>query len=235
MPEHLLQLRLGADHVDVVAQTRHEGAVGNDVLAVALRSADQYICRTLAVIVAQGNAHQIVRLRHLEADHVDAAVGKRLHGKGGGEADDTADLTGGGKVGIDDHVQTDLPLEHTGIPAVFRIAHTGNGVLGAQLLGNQTADQIGLVHAGHGNHQIRRPYPGRHQHADAGAVALHAHHIQRAVRLGKGRRHIVHQRDVVFFRGHLAGNGKAHLAVADNDNFHVYSSPPCSWEPARAF
>ena len=110
----------------------------------------------------------------LKADHVDAPTGKGFHRDGRWEAEDPRDLLRRGQVGIDDHIQADLPLKHISVPAVFRVPHPGNGVLCAHAFGDQCAHQVRFVHAGDGDDQVGVPRSGLHQNADGGAVAVDA-------------------------------------------------------------
>ena len=224
--EHFVQLGLAAYHVQPVLQLGHEGAVGDDELIAPLGGADQYLCHALPVKVAEAAAEDGILRVQLKADHVDAPAGKGLHGDGRWEAEDPRDLLRRGQVGIDDHIQADLPLEHIRVPPVFRVPHPGNGVLCAHAFGDQRAHQVRLVHAGDGDDQVSVPRPGLHQNADGGAVAVDAQHVQRAVRTVQVGGLIVHHRDVVLFLGQLLGNGIAHLAAAYDDDLHASSSPP---------
>ena len=162
----------------------------------------------------------------VKADHVDAPAGKRLYGEGRGGGHDAGDLLRRGQVGIDDHVKADLLFQHIGIPTILRTAHTGNGVVGAQLLGDEAAEQVRVVQVGDGDDQIRRLCAGLLQHADGGAVALDAHDVQRVLRLVQGGGAVIHHNDVVVLPCQLAGNGVAHLSVSHDDNFHFASSFP---------
>ena len=224
--EHLVQLRLAAHHIQPVVRLRHKGAVGDEELVAPLRRADQHLRHPLPVEVAEGAAEDGVVRVHLEADHVDAPAGKRLHGDGRREAEDPRDLLRRRQIGVDDHVQPDLPLEHVRVPAVFRVPHPGDGVLRAHAFGDQAAHQIRLVHAGDGDDQIGLPRPGLHQHADGRAVAVDAHGVQRVVRPAQVSGLVVHQRDVVLLLRQLLGDGIAHLAAAYDDDLHLPSSSP---------
>ena len=163
---------------------------------------------------------------HLEADHVDASPGKGLHGEGGGEAEDPRDLLCGSQVGVDDHVQPDLPLEHIRVPAVVGVADAGDGVLCAETLGDQRADEVRLVHAGDGDDKIGISCARLQQNTDGRAVAVDAHDVQRAVSAAQVGDLVVHKGDVVPFLCQLLGDGIAHLAAAYNNDLHVSSSPP---------
>ena len=163
-----------------------------------LRRADQHLRLTQAVRLAQCHAADGIALRDLEADHVDAAPGKGLHAEGSGERQNTGHLLGRGQIGIDDHVQPDLLFQHLLVPAVIGVAHPGHGVLGAQHFGDQAADQVDLILVGDGDHQIGGTDAGLQQHADAGAVALHAQHVHGAFRFTQGSGMGVHDDDVVF-------------------------------------
>ena len=96
---------------------------------------------------------------------------------------------------------------------------------GAQTLGQQAADHIGVVRAGDGDDQIRRAGSGVHQDADGRAAAGDAHDIQRAVRTGQVGDLVVHHGDVVLLLRQLAGDGVAHLAAAYDEYLHASSSP----------
>ena len=226
--EHLLQLGLGAHHIQAVVQPGHERAVGDDELIAPLGGADQHLRHPFPVEVAEAVAQNGVALLHLEADHVDASAGEGLDGDGGGEAEDTGDLLGRRQVGVDDHVQPDLPLQHIGVTAVVRVAYPGHSVLRAQALGDEAAHQVRLVHAGDGDDQVGASYAGLHQHADRRAVAVEAHGVQCAVGTAEMLRLVIHQRDVVLLLGQLLGDGIAHLAAAYDDDLHVSSSAPAA-------
>ena len=195
--------------------------------------ADQHLRQAVAMEIVQGHPRQGVLLRHPEADHVDAPSGEGLHREGRREAQDPGDLPGRPQVGIDQHIQADLPLQHSGVPAILRVPDPGDGVLRPQLLGDQAAHQVRLVQIGDGDDQVRAADPRRVQHADAGAVALHAHHIQGAVGPVQGRGVVIHDGDVVILHRQLPGNGIAHLAVAHNDDLHACSSPLLSGSRLR--
>ena len=189
-----------------------------------LRRADQHLRLTQAVGLAQGHAADGVAVRHLEADHVDAAPGEGLHAEGGGEGQDPGDLLGGGQIGVDDHVQADLLFQHFLVPAIVGVADTGDGVARPQLFGDQAAHQVDLVLVGDGDDQVGGADTGLDQHADAGAVALYAQHVHGALRLAQGVGVGVHHDDIVILLRQGIGDGISHLAVADNDNFH--NAPP---------
>ena len=222
--QHLLQLRLRADHIELIARPRDKIAVRDQNLAVVLRRTDQHLGQPLAVEIAQRHAGQPVTRADAEADHVDPPARERLHAQRRREAEDARDLLRRAEVGVDDHVQPDLLLEQLRVAAVLRVAHAGNRVLCAELLRDQAADEIRLVEVRHRDDQIRRPRPGLGQHADARAVAELAHHVECAVRPAQRRRVGVHHNNVMILTGQLAGDGIAHLAVADDDNLHVCSS-----------
>ena len=176
-----------------------------------------------------------VALLHLKADHVDASPGKGLDGDGGGEAEDAGDLLCRRQVGVDDHVQPDLPLQHIRIPPVVRVAHPGHGVPCTQTLGDQAAHQVRLVHAGDGNDQIGAADTCLHQHADGSAVSVEAHGVQCAVRPAQMLRLVVHQRDVMLFLCQLLGDGIAHLAAAYDNDPHISSfAPPARFSSSSA-
>ena len=221
-----MQLGLRAHHIQPVVQLGHERAVGNDELVAPLGGADQHLRHPLPVEIAEAVAQEGVALLRLEAHHVDASAGEGLDGDGGGEAEDAGDLLGCRQVGVDDHVQPDLPLQHIGVTAVVRVAYPGHGVLRAQALGDEAAHQVRLVHAGDGDDQVGASHAGLHQHADRRAVAVEAHGVQRAVGTAEMLRLVIHQRDVVLLLGQLLGDGIAHLAAAYDDDLHASSSPP---------
>lgn len=89
--------------------------------------------------------------------------------KAAGKLQDPGDLLGRSQVGIDEHIQADLPLQHPGVPAILRVPDPGDGVLCPQLFGDQAAHQVRLVQIGDGDDQVRAADPRRVQHADAGA------------------------------------------------------------------
>ena len=107
--------------------------------------------------LAEGHPVKPVPLRHLYADHVDTAAGEGLHGGGGGEAEDAGDLPCRRQIGVDDHVHPDLPLQQGGVPAVVRIPHPCDGVLGPHGFGDEATHQIRLVQIADSDDQIRRP------------------------------------------------------------------------------
>ena len=186
-----------------------------------LRRADQHLRLAQTVGLTQGNAADGVALHYLKADHVDAAPGKGLHTEGGGEGQYPGDFLRRRKVGIDDHIQTDLLFQHLLVPAVIGVADTGDGMARSQLFGDQAADQIDLVLIGDGDHQIGIADAGLDQHTDAGAVALHAQHVHGAFRFPQGAGAGVHHDDIVILLRQRIGDGISHFAVADNNNFHI--------------
>ena len=175
--------------------------------------------------IVQGHPRQGVLFRHPEADHVDAPSGEGFHREGRRKAQDPGDLLGRPQVGIDQHIQADLPLQHPGVPAILRVPDPGDGVLRPQLFGDQAAHQVRLVQIGHGDDQVRAADPRRVQHADAGSIALHAHDVQGAVGPVQGCGVVIHDGDVVILYRQLPRNGIADLAVAYDDDFHACSSP----------
>ena len=130
------------------------------------------------------------------------------------------DLAGGGKVGVDDHVQADLPLEHLSIAAIVGVADTSHRVACAQLLGDEAAHQIRLIVVGDSNHQIGVSCACVDEDGDGCAVALHTHDVQRAFAAAQGGGAAVHDGDVVSLLREGLGNGKANFTVANNNNFH---------------
>ena len=137
-------------------------------------------------------------------------------------------------LGVDDHIDADLPLEEVGLLVVLRAADTGHGVAGPQLFGDQAADDIQLIGAGDCHHQIRRPDAGLQQDLDGGAAALHTQDVQCAVGISQRLEILVDEHQIVVLSAELAGQGVAHLAVADNDDLHVSLSlqGPASRSPS---
>ena len=217
--QHLLQLFVAAYHVEVVAAGGDIFAVGDEILAVALGGAEQYLRLTLALLFQRLAANGIL-LCQLHADHGDQTAGERLGNEGGGEREDVGDLAGGGKVGVNDHVEANFPLQHLSVAAIVRVADTGHRVAGAQLLGDEAAHQIRLIVVGDSNHQIGVSCACVDEDGDGCAVALQTHDVQRAFAAAQGGSAAVHDGDVVSFLREGLGNGKANFTVANNNNFH---------------
>ena len=217
--QHLLQLFVAAYHVEVVAAGGNIFAVGDEILAIALGGAEQHLGLTLTLLFQRLTANDIL-LCQLHADHGDQTAGKRLSDEGGGEGENVGDLTGGGKVGVDDHVEADLPLQHLSVAAIVCVTDTGHRVAGTQLLGDEAAHQIRLIVVGDSNHQIGVSCACVDEDGDGRAVALETHDVQRAFAAAQGGGAAVHDGDVVSLLREGLGNGEANFTVANNNNFH---------------
>ena len=161
---------------------------------------------------------------NIKADHIDASTSKGLHRKSRGGGHDAGDLLRCRQIGVDDHVQADLLLQHIGVPAILRAAHPGDGMARPQLFCYEAAQQIRIVQVGHGDDQICRLRAGLLQHTNGCAVALDAHDIQGILRTVQRNGVVVHHDDVMAFAGELAGDGIAHFPVSHNDDLHSVSS-----------
>ena len=133
------------------------------------------------------------------------------------------DLTGGGKVGVDDHVQADLPLEHLSIAAIVGVADTSHRVACAQLLGNEAAHQIRLVMAGNGDDEIGVSCACVDEDGDGSTVALQTHDVQRTFAAAQGGGAAVYNGNIVSLLRESLGDGKAYFTVANDNNFHSIS------------
>ena len=220
----MLQLALGADHIELIPDLGDKGAVGNDHFPFMDRHAEQNLGQSMAAELTEGAACHMGLRRYIKADHIDAALGKGLHGEGRGGGNDSGDLLGGGQVRVYDHVQADLLFQHIGIPAVLGAADPGDGVARPQLFGDEAAEEIRLIQIGHGDDQVRRLGSGLLQDADGGAISLDAHDIQGVLRPVQRRGAAVYHGNIVVLSGQLAGNGIAHFTVSHNDDFHSVCS-----------
>ena len=103
--------------------------------------------------------------------------------------------------------------------AVIRVAHARNRrQLAARLFGNRAAEQIQLIRAGDGNHQIGLLKPCFLQHAEARAVALNPHHVEHIRRVAHHALVCIHNGDIVPFAHKLLGQRMADLAAAHNND-----------------
>ena len=105
---------------------------------------------------------------------------------------------------------------------VYGIAHTGNGLLGSQTLGQKTAEHIQLVRGGAGNHQIRTRHIRLFLHLCVCTVPHHAGDIQLIDCITQLPLTLIDQSYIVFFIRQLFRQLMAHLSVPDNYDIHVF-------------
>ena len=139
---------------------------------------------------------------------------------GGGEAEQTGDLHGGGVLRVDDRVDFQVPPQLGHAVGVLLVADAGDGVLGAQTLGGETADHVDLVRAGGGHQKVRLPGTGLPQGGGGHPVAPHRHDVQGVPGPAQGVVVQVHHRYVVLLPHQLFRQGEAHFSTAYNDNIH---------------
>ena len=219
--QHARRLRGRADDVHAVARLRDERAVRHDDLLAALGGAEQDAVGRFAVEFDQRLAHKAVGRLGLEADHFHQPARKRFYAEGVRHAQDARDLLRGGMLGVDDHIKPDLAAQNGRVAEILRVAHARHGVLCAQLLCHQAADQVHLVVFRNGDEQIRLAHARLKQDARACAVALHAHNVEHGVGMVKRGAALIDDNEIVILARHLFGNGVAHLAETDNDDFHM--------------
>ena len=113
-------------------------------------------------------------LQHTELQQIHTALAERIHIDRRWEFQYTCNFIGRRHLRIDHHRQPELLLDKIQLGAVLRSAYTRNRMAVTGLLCDQTAQQIQLIRACHGNHQIRLLQARFHQDPKACAVALNA-------------------------------------------------------------
>ena len=218
-------LPLTADDIHLVPHLRHKGAVGHEHLAAPDSRAHQHPVGMPAVVLGQGNPRHAVAFQQGKADHLHQPPGEGLHTEGRRHPQQPGNLLSRRILGVNDHTHPDLTLEEVGLLIVLRAADPGHRVLGAQLLGNQAADDIQLIGAGHRHHQIRAADPRLQQYLYGGAAALHTQNIQHSVGVAQSIGVFVDQDQIVILpvAAELLGQGISHLAVAYDDDLHIFS------------
>ena len=224
--ECVLQLALGADHIELIPDLRHKCTVGNHRFAAMDRHTEQHLGRGVAAELTEGAPCHDGLVGDVKADHVDAASRKGLHREGRRRGDDPGDLLRRRQIRIYDHVQADLFFQHVRIPAVLRAAHPGDGVARAQLLGNKAAQKVRIVQVCYGDDQVRALSAGLLQDPDGCAVALDAHNVQSIFRPLQRDGVVVYHNNIVMLACQLAGNGIAHLSVSHNNDLHFVPFSP---------
>ena len=108
---------------------------------------------------------------------------------------------------------------------ILRVADAGDGVLGSQVLGGETADHVHLVGVGGSYQQVgvlRSRFP---QGVGGYAVALDAHNVQRVGGPAQGAVLGVHDGNVMLFVQKLLCQRKTDFSGAYNDDFHSIGKP----------
>ena len=216
-------LRTG-DEADMVAALQHEAAVGDMYLVrPALDHADQHACVHAAKV---GKTQPVERRAFGNRDLVKlhAAAGEGVDFDGRRRAQNARDLRCAGKLGVESHAQAEILLHELERGIIFRIAHARNGVVHAELFGDQAGEQILLVRGHDGDDQIGLRNASLGLCFDADAVALDGHDVQPVADVGERLGAAVDDRDVVPFAGELLGERHADLARADDDDVHTH--PP---------
>ena len=182
--EELVDAHRGADEVDPVFRLGHEGAVGDDDLAVAVGGAEQDgQALDTGGQIGEGLPQKEVALPRAKAHKLHPAAVEGLNVGGGGEPEQPGNLHGGGPLRVDEQVNAHVTLEGVDVHSVLHVADPGHGETGAQVLGVETADHIDLVQTGGGDEHVGVLGACLPQHADGGTVALDTHDIQRVVGL----------------------------------------------------
>ena len=208
-----------------VAAFQLKAAVGNKHLVVPLHSAHQHLDLHLFVKVHKLAAVQKAVLLQLNLHNFHPALGKGVPPEEGGVLKQPENLAGSGQLGVDHHRQAQLVLPVVELRVVLGVAHPGDGVGAAQLVGGDTAQQVGFISRGGGNQQVAAADIGLILGFDGCAVAVHHADVQRLLGLLQHQAVAVNHHHVMAFLCQLDGQGPSHLAVAHDYNFHVRYLP----------
>ena len=205
---------------DVVARLQREVALRDDDLVAALHGAYQHLEAVFAVKRGERQVVQRAALRHGKFAQLHAPLAEGLNFGGRGKGQNACNFLGGRQLGIDRHGQAEVfPHEHE-LLRVFGIAHARNGVLRAKLVRNKAAQHVAFVGRRGRHQQVGLGHAGLKLYGVADAVAQHRDDVHAGVGIFEIVRVVVNHDNVVPFGGQAFGKGVAHLAVADNDDFH---------------
>ncbi len=181
--------------------------------------------RAISVEPGQGDPRQRGTGIHRDGHDLHSPLGKGFPLEEGWKLEQLVGLVGGGEFGVHRHGKPQLLPHGDELVGILRVADPGDGVLGTQLFGRETGEQVQLIQAGGGDEESGFPGSGLPQDRHGCAVARYRHHVQLfnalAEYLGVG----VDDGDVVPLRRELGGQGGAYLAVAHDDDVHSVSTP----------
>ena len=212
-----------ADQIEPVPHLGHKGTVGDDHISLRPLGGTEPHREglELAALGGQGMSHQKVLLPHPEANQLHPTPAKGLQIGGRGKAKQTGDLRRRGVFRVDDQVDAQGLLQQGELHSIFYIAYPGDRILGAQPLGGQAADHVDLIHTGGGDQHIRSIHTRLSQGGNGRAVAFDTHDIQGLRGVAESGVVGVNYGDIVLLLREVLGEGKAHLAVAHDDDFQA--------------
>ena len=172
------------------------------------------------VKVRQGHTHQRVVGGDAVLDQFKALAAELLALDGAGEPQHTRHFARGCLFGVDHHRKPQLVAHKMQLLLVFRVADTGNGVLGADFFGDHTGKNVDLVAGGGGDQQVGTVFKRFFLHVVAGTVAGYAAHVIDVDEIIDQGGVLIHHHDVVFFCRKLCRQGTTHLAQTDDHDPH---------------
>ena len=173
----------------------------------------------------EGLVDQEVPLLQAKAHQLHPAAAEGLNVGRRGEAQQAGDFPRRGVFRVDDHIDAHVLFQFVQAQVILRVADAGDGVLGSQVLGGETADHVHLVGVG-GSHQQIGVLCSRFPQGVGGyAVALDAHNVQRVGGAVQGAVLGVHDSNVMLFVQKLLRQRKTDFSGAYNDDFHSIGKP----------
>ena len=195
-----------------------------DLLLAALDRADEHLGLRDRRQLHERFAAQRRVGRKLEFEQLDLAAEEGVGLDSRRNAQRPRHLRRADQLRIDGQAQPQIVGNERQFPRVFRVPDAGNGVLRADLLRNEAAQQIQLVRRRHCDQQVCGIHACLDLRLIGRAVSLDAENIERFRRLLKRIGAVVYNGNVMSFPGELLGKRAADLAVSDNDDLHVIHS-----------
>jgi hypothetical protein len=216
------QRRRGRRDEHPVPRLQHKAAARHAHLPGAQHRAHEHLAFHDAVQPVQRRPREAAVLLHAQLHDLHAALGKGVPPQKARQAEQPLDLHGGLPLGVDRQRQRERIPHRKGLLRIFRIADACNRVQrGVQVVCRQAAQQVHLVRARRGDQQIRLVRAGLLERVHGRAVSVHGQQVVFFHRVFQHLPARIDHGQLIPFRGELPRQGRTHLAVTCNDNFHT--------------
>ena len=175
--EEVLRLLGCGDNRDNVLLLEDEITVCNICVIATLDSAEGNAALKLHGNVSYRHSCKAAALGNLEGQKLNSALCENINLNGRGEVDNSCNLLRRRKLGVNDHCKTKLVFNIGCVVGIFGIFKSGNGATACRLLRNDTAEQVKLVVACHGDEKIGLVNSGLLLHGTGCAVTDDAHDV----------------------------------------------------------
>ena len=170
--------------------------------------------------IFHGHADNNIILLCPEFHHLYLSAGKGFDGACEGIAKQLADFQRRRALRIDGYINAHLVLQEHLAFIKLRIPDPGDGILGSEAAGDQTAQHIGFVPGGSGDNNIRAVNAGFYKRLCVGSVPADAHDIQRILTAIDHFLAAIDDRNVMLFGREPIRQDVAHFSGTDQNNPH---------------